>query len=47
MLCMYRSDVDHARMTTCLVKELISLIKLSGIKKISSVYFGGGDSHYK
>ena len=30
-------------MTKCLVKELTSLIKLSGIGTVTSVYFGGGE----
>ncbi|CAI8044547.1 Radical S-adenosyl methionine domain-containing protein 1, mitochondrial [Geodia barretti] len=37
-----RSSVDHTGMTKCLVKELTSLIKLSGIGTVTSVYFGGG-----
>lgn len=38
-----RKHVDHTGMTRCLVKELTSLIKLSGIKTVTSVYFGGGN----
>ncbi|CAI8044541.1 Radical S-adenosyl methionine domain-containing protein 1, mitochondrial [Geodia barretti] len=38
----HRSSVDHTGMTKCLVKELTSLIKLSGIGTVTSVYFGGG-----
>ena len=34
--------MDHVGMTRCLVKELASLIELSGIKTVTSVYFGGG-----
>ena len=29
-------------MRKCLVTETETLLKLSGVKKISSVYFGGG-----
>lgn len=35
-------NVDHDRMRKCLVTETETLLKLSGVKKISSVYFGGG-----
>ncbi|RMX54672.1 hypothetical protein pdam_00009310 [Pocillopora damicornis] len=35
-------NVDHNRMRKCLVTETETLLKLSGVKKISSVYFGGG-----
>ena len=38
-----RSNVDNTGMTKCLVKELASLIKLSQIKTVTSVYFGGGE----
>ena len=38
-----RKHVDHTGMTKCLVKELKSLINLSGIKTVTSVYFGGGN----
>ncbi|XP_076075077.1 radical S-adenosyl methionine domain-containing protein 1, mitochondrial-like [Mytilus galloprovincialis] len=37
-----RSDVDNSRMTDCMVKEVETLIKISGITEIKSVYFGGG-----
>lgn len=37
-----RSEVDDQRMTRCLIQELATLIKLSGIKTVTSVYFGGG-----
>ena len=39
-----RSEVDHEQMTRCLVRELTSLLKLSGVKTVTSVYFGGGAS---
>jgi len=34
--------VDHQRMRKCLVTELENLIKISGVKQISSIFFGGG-----
>ncbi|KAL4240831.1 hypothetical protein ACF0H5_001619 [Mactra antiquata] len=34
--------VDHKRMTECLVKETRTLIQLSGIERIKSIFFGGG-----
>jgi len=34
--------VDHQRMRKCLVTETETLLQLSGVKRISSVYFGGG-----
>jgi len=33
-------------MTKCLVKETETLIKMSGIVEIKSVYFGGGETIY-
>ena len=35
-------NVDHERMRQCLVTEARSLISMSGIKRITSVFFGGG-----
>ena len=35
-------NVDHLRMRKCLVTEAQTLLQLSGVKRISSVYFGGG-----
>lgn len=37
-----RNHVDNTRMTNCMVKEVETLIKFSGITEIKSVYFGGG-----
>ncbi len=37
-----RSHVQHEEMTQCLTRELGTLIRLSGIKEVTSVYFGGG-----
>ncbi len=37
-----RSHVQHEEMTQCLTQELGTLIRLSGIKEVTSVYFGGG-----
>ena len=44
LLCAFSfsKNVDHDRMRKCLVTETETLLKLSGVKKISSVYFGGG-----
>ncbi|XP_078345947.1 radical S-adenosyl methionine domain-containing protein 1, mitochondrial-like isoform X2 [Oculina patagonica] len=36
------NNVDHQRMRKCLVTETETLLRLSGVKRISSVYFGGG-----
>ena len=36
------NNVDHHRMRNCLVTETETLLRLSGVKRISSVYFGGG-----
>lgn len=36
------NNVDHQRMRKCLVVEAQTLLMLSGVKRISSVYFGGG-----
>ncbi|XP_073246393.1 radical S-adenosyl methionine domain-containing protein 1, mitochondrial-like isoform X1 [Porites lutea] len=36
------NSVDHYRMKKCLVAETKTLLQLSGVKKITSVYFGGG-----
>ncbi|XP_064621389.1 radical S-adenosyl methionine domain-containing protein 1, mitochondrial-like isoform X2 [Lineus longissimus] len=35
-------QVDHEQMKRCLGKEIQSLIYLSGIKEITSIFFGGG-----
>ncbi|XP_052068920.1 radical S-adenosyl methionine domain-containing protein 1, mitochondrial-like [Mytilus californianus] len=37
-----RNHVDNTRMTNCMMKEVETLIKISGITEIKSVYFGGG-----
>lgn len=37
-----RENIDDTRMRKCLVKETETLIKMSGIVEIKSVYFGGG-----
>ena len=34
-------------MRKCLVTELENLIKISGVKQISSIFFGGGKSQIK
>ncbi|XP_013386845.1 radical S-adenosyl methionine domain-containing protein 1, mitochondrial [Lingula anatina] len=36
------NNVDHRRMERCLEKEIQSLTKVSGVKKIGSIFFGGG-----
>ncbi|XP_038062293.1 radical S-adenosyl methionine domain-containing protein 1, mitochondrial-like [Patiria miniata] len=36
------SNVDHTKMQQCLVREVQTLIDMSGIKRIKSVFFGGG-----
>ncbi|GFO18517.1 radical s-adenosyl methionine domain-containing protein 1, mitochondrial-like, partial [Plakobranchus ocellatus] len=47
--CMYcnfnkyiSNSVDHSRMRSCLMKETATLLNLSGVQKISSIFFGGG-----
>ncbi|KAJ8022680.1 Radical S-adenosyl methionine domain-containing protein 1, mitochondrial [Holothuria leucospilota] len=35
-------NVDHGRMRKCLVRETETLLNLSGVKKIKSIFFGGG-----
>ena len=40
--CTDRKSVDNEEMTKCLVKEVGSLLNLSGIREVTSVYFGGG-----
>ena len=39
----YRENIDNTRMTKCLVKETETLIKMSEIVEVKSVYFGGGE----
>ena len=36
------NNVDHHRMRNCLMTETETLLHLSGVKRISLVYFGGG-----
>ena len=40
--CFCSRKVDHQRMRKCLVTETETLLHLSGVKRITSVYFGGG-----
>ena len=35
-------STDHQRMRDCLVTETATLLKLSGVKRIRSIFFGGG-----
>lgn len=37
-----KSNVDNIRMTDSLVTETKTLLKLSGVKQITSIFFGGG-----
>ncbi|GAB1610815.1 radical S-adenosyl methionine domain-containing protein 1, mitochondrial-like [Argonauta hians] len=37
-----RSNVDETRITDSLVKETESLLRLSGVKHVTSIFFGGG-----
>lgn len=37
-----QSSIDHKRMTSCLVTEAKTLLTLSGVEAVTSVYFGGG-----
>ena len=37
-----QSNIDHKRITNCLVTETTTLLNLSGVKSITSIYFGGG-----
>ncbi|XP_013790314.1 radical S-adenosyl methionine domain-containing protein 1, mitochondrial-like, partial [Limulus polyphemus] len=36
------NHVNHARMCECLVKEATTLLRLSGIKTVETIFFGGG-----
>lgn len=42
LLVSHRNNIDEERMTRCLIQELTSLLSLSGIKTVTSMYFGGG-----
>uniref|UniRef100_A0A2C9KEF6 Radical S-adenosyl methionine domain-containing protein 1, mitochondrial n=2 Tax=Biomphalaria glabrata TaxID=6526 RepID=A0A2C9KEF6_BIOGL len=37
-----QKSVNHERMKQCLIKEAQTLLQLSGVEKITSVFFGGG-----
>ena len=39
----FSKKVDQKRMRKCLITELETLAKVSGIQKISSIFFGGGE----
>lgn len=41
-LYFYSKSVDDGRMERCLRKETETLITMSGVKRIGSVFFGGG-----
>ncbi|XP_057311302.1 radical S-adenosyl methionine domain-containing protein 1, mitochondrial-like isoform X2 [Hydractinia symbiolongicarpus] len=37
-----RDEIDHDLMEECLIREFQSLVRMYDVKKINSVYFGGG-----
>ncbi len=39
---LYRSEVDHDAMAEALISEVHSLLKMSSINHVTSIYFGGG-----
>ena len=41
-MVIYRDTVDHDAMKECLVREVESLLKMSSISHVTSIYFGGG-----
>jgi len=40
--CDHSKQVDDGRMTRCLTRELETLVAVSGVNHITSVFFGGG-----
>jgi hypothetical protein len=42
-----RNEVDHESMARSLVEEIKSLLKMSSITDVTSVYFGGGAWGFK
>lgn len=45
--CASSKSVDHKRMARCLVQELETLLQISGINQINSIFFGGGNKEEK
>lgn len=43
ILLYYRSKVDHNAMKDCLIREVQSILKMSSIHRVTSIYFGGGN----
>ena len=37
-------DVKHDDLVSCLVQEVTTLLRMSTIDEITSVYFGGGEN---
>lgn len=37
-----RDEIDHDLMKECFIREFQSLVRMYDVKKINSVYFGGG-----
>lgn len=42
VILIFRKSVDDNRMKKCLITELNTLLAVSQVKQITSVYFGGG-----
>ena len=42
-MCYFSANVDHRRMSEALCREAETLIQLSGVTHINSIFFGGGN----
>ena len=45
-ICYFSANVDHRRMSEALCREAETLIQLSGVTHINSIFFGGGNVLY-
>ena len=42
--CLSRKHIDHEEMSSCLLKEINTRLKMCAVDTVTSIYFGGGRS---
>lgn len=42
--CLSRKHIDHEMMSSCLLKEINTRLKMCAVDTVTSIYFGGGRS---
>ena len=42
--CLSRKHIDHEMMSSCLLKEINTRLKMCDVDTVTSIYFGGGRS---